>query len=81
MPRMSFKTIPGADEVIWLWVRPKNPIGKWKNRPKPVVPRALLFDPKPFMLIKHASTCFQVAFRHPASFLGAIILPSDEPTS
>ena len=26
---------------------PKNPMGKRKNKPKPVVPRAFLFDPRP----------------------------------
>ena len=28
--------------ILWLWVKkgsPKKPIGKRKNRPKPVVPR------------------------------------------
>ena len=35
----------------WLWVKNtgylKNPIGKWKNQPKPAVPRGFLFDPYP----------------------------------
>ena len=26
----------------------KNPTGKGKKRPKPVVPKGFLFDPKPF---------------------------------
>ena len=36
---------------IWLWVKKgylKNPVGKRKNRPKPVVPKGFLFDPKPY---------------------------------
>ena len=35
--------------MIWQWVKntryPNHPIGKRKNRPKPVVPKGFLFDP------------------------------------
>ena len=43
---------------IWLWVKkghPKNPFGRRKHEPKPVVLRGLLFDPQPYVCFFHLS--------------------------
>ena len=48
-PLESLEALQG-EPFKWLWVKtgyPKNPIGKRKNRPKPVVPKGCTFDPWP----------------------------------
>ena len=57
----SFKSVSKSNMILnktmktsCLWVKnagyPKNPMGKSKNKPKPVVPKDLLFDPQPYVL-------------------------------
>ena len=47
--RPTSRVVQQPGKAIWLWVKNtgylKNPIGKRKNRPKPVVPKGFLFDP------------------------------------
>ena len=47
------KAEEAESNLYWLRVKNtgylKNPMGKRKNRPKPVVPKGFLFDPRPYV--------------------------------